>query len=131
MCASGRLRRTMAERTATCRRAPRRAAAVLVAIALGAGCAGVEETARSTHHTLADVSDLAARAGTTDVERLYAVEDRILRSCEEVLESVHHVVNGEEIPLLTRILALLSAGGCGHSVVDARRALRRAHDPDN
>lgn len=92
-------------------------------LVLSLGCANVNVVMRDANGALMEVMTLTefdeGRAG----ERLYAVENRILDTCQSLFTSTDFALLGEDIPLLTQLGALFSSGSCQQTVVDALREL--------
>ncbi len=94
-------------------------------LVLSLGCANVNVVMRDASGVLMEVMTLAEfdEGRAEEEERLYAVEERILDTCQNLFTSTDFVLLGEDIPLLTQLGALFSSGSCQQTVDDALREL--------
>ena len=92
-------------------------------LVLSLGCASVKVVTRDANGALMDVMTLTGFDEGKTEERLYAVENRILSTCQNLFSSTEHVLLGEDIPLLTQLGALFSSGSCRQTVDDALQEL--------
>ena len=92
-------------------------------LVLSPGCANVNVVMRDANGALIEVMTLTKFGEGRAEERLYAVEERILDTCQSLFTSTDHALLGEDIPLLTQLGALLSSGSCRQTVDDALREL--------
>ena len=90
------------------------------------GCANVKVVVRDANSALIEVMTLTESGEGKTEERLYAVEDRILDTCQSLFTSTDYVLLGEDIPLFTLLGALLSSGNCRQTVDAAFRELATA-----
>jgi len=92
-------------------------------LVLSLGCANVNVIMRDANGALIEVVTLTEFSEGRAEERLYAVEERILDTCQSLFTSTAYALLGEDIPLLTQLGALLSSGSCRQTVDDALREL--------
>ena len=92
-------------------------------LVLSLGCANVNVVMRNANGALMEVMTLTEFDEGRAEERLYAVENRILDTCQSLFTSTDFALLGEDIPLLTQLGALFSSGSCQQTVVDALREL--------
>ena len=92
-------------------------------LVLSLGCANVNVVMRDANGALIEVVTLTEFSEGRAEERLYAVEERILDTCQSLFTSTDYALLGEDIPLLTQLGALLSSGICRQTVDDALREL--------
>ena len=92
-------------------------------LVLSLGCANVNVVMRDANGVLMEVMTLAEFDEGRAEERLYAVEERILDTCQNLFISTDFALLGEDIPLLTQLGALFSSGSCQQTVDNALREL--------
>ena len=92
-------------------------------LVLSLGCANVNLVAREANGALLEVMTLTEFDKGKAEKQLYAVENRILETCQSLFSSTDYVLLGEDIPLLTQLGALFSSGSCQQTVDDAIREL--------
>ncbi len=96
---------------------------------LFAGCINVKGTLRDATDTLMMVMTMTELNESETVDQLYAVEERILYSCEPLFASAQSAFLGEDIPLLTKVGALFSSGGCRQTVDAVQREMNTYCQP--
>lgn len=96
---------------------------LVLCLVLLAGCANVRGTVRDATDTLMMAMTMTELNEGETVEQLYAVEERILYSCQPLFASAHSAFLGEDISLLTKIGALFSSGGCRQTVDAVQREM--------
>ena len=92
-------------------------------LVLSLGCANVNVVTRDANGALREVMTLTEFDEGRAEERLYAVENSILDTCQILFTSTDFVLLGEDIPLLMQLGALFSSGSCRQTVDDALREL--------
>ena len=92
-------------------------------LVLSLGCVNVNVVTRDANSALMEVMTLTEFNEGSAEERLYAVENRILETCQSLFTSTDFVLLGEDIPLLTQLGALFSSGSCRQTVDDVLREL--------
>ncbi len=92
-------------------------------LVLSLGCANVNVVMRDASGALMEVMTLTEFDEGRTEERLYAVEERILDTCQNLFTSTDFALLGEDIPLLTQLGALFSSGSCRQTVDDALQEL--------
>ena len=92
-------------------------------LSLSLGCANVNVIMRDANGVLLEVMTLTEFNDDKADERLYAVEERILDTCEFLFISTEFRLLGEDIPLLTQLGALFSSENCRQTVDEALQEL--------
>ncbi len=92
-------------------------------LVLSLGCANVNVVMRDANGALMEVMTLTEFDEGRAEEQLYAVEKRILDTCQNLFTSTVFALLGEDIPLLTQLRALFSSGSCRQTVDDALQEL--------
>jgi hypothetical protein len=97
------------------------------------GCVNVKGTVRYATDTLMTVMTMTELNEGETEKQFNAVEESILYSCQPLFASAHSAFLGEDIPLLTKIEALFSSGGCRQTVDAVQRELHtycQTHEED-